>query len=132
MIAVHRSDEGHPGERESGHESHRFGSGILDDLAKLTVCGLSWTKMPCECSIDVGSSEPATVVHEAQALYEELGGQRLQGQASERMAAGAGRSKVRGPDAASLIASYRIAQAKRRPRPRCPIRGINWRGLARR
>lgn len=57
-----------------------FGSGsFLDDLAEAArSCGLSWDKEDALRVFDQTCvhHEPATVVHEAQTLYEELGGQR--------------------------------------------------------
>ena len=57
-----------------------FGSGrFLDDLAEAArFCGLSWNKEDALRVFDQTCvhHEPATVVHEAQTLYEELGGQR--------------------------------------------------------
>ena len=58
----------------------RFGSeGFLDDLAEAArSCGLSWNKEDALRVFDrtCVQHEPATIFHEAQALYEELGGQR--------------------------------------------------------
>ncbi len=58
----------------------RFGSeGFLDDLAEAArFCGLSWNKEDALRVFDrtCVHHEPASVVHEAQMLYEELGGQR--------------------------------------------------------
>jgi hypothetical protein len=57
-----------------------FGSeNFLDDLAEAArFCGLSWNKEDALRVFDRACvhHEPATVVHEAQMLYEELGGQR--------------------------------------------------------
>jgi len=57
-----------------------FGSeSFLDDLAEAArFCGLSWNKEDALRVFDRACvhHEPATVVHEAQMLYEELGGQR--------------------------------------------------------
>ncbi|MGA2700830.1 MAG: hypothetical protein ABSH35_07010 [Isosphaeraceae bacterium] len=57
-----------------------FGSeSFLDDLAEAArFCGLSWNKEDALRVFDrtCVHHEPATVVHEAQMLYEELGGQR--------------------------------------------------------
>ena len=56
-----------------------FGSeSFLDDLAEATrSCGLSWNKEDALRVFDrtCVHHEPATIFHEAQALYEELGGQ---------------------------------------------------------
>ena len=58
----------------------RFGSeSFLDDLAEAArFCGLTWNEADALRVFDrtCVHHEPATVVHEAQALYEELGGQR--------------------------------------------------------
>ncbi|MGD0043444.1 MAG: hypothetical protein ABSE84_24070 [Isosphaeraceae bacterium] len=58
----------------------RFGSeGFLDDLAEAArFCGLTWNEANALRVFDrtCVHHEPATVVHEAQMLYEELGGQR--------------------------------------------------------
>ena len=58
----------------------RFGSeGFLDDLAEAArCCGLTWNEADALRVFDRACvhHEPATVVHEAQMLYEELGGQR--------------------------------------------------------
>ena len=58
----------------------RFGSeGFLDDLAEaVRCCGLTWNEADALRVFDrtCVHHEPATVVHEAQMLYEELGGQR--------------------------------------------------------
>ena len=93
----------------------RFGSeGFLDDLAEAArCCGLTWNEADALRVFDRACvhHEPATVIHEAQMLYEELGGQRPPlGQAERNGWLLARRSKVRGPGAAS-----RIAQAKRGP-----------------
>jgi len=57
-----------------------FGSeSFLDDLAEVArSCGLSWNKQDALRVFDrtCVHHEPATIFHEAQALYEELGGQR--------------------------------------------------------
>ena len=57
-----------------------FGSeSFLDDLAEAArLCGLSWNKEDALRVFDrtCVHHEPATIFHEAQALYEELGGQR--------------------------------------------------------
>src|SRR5271166_6558382 len=66
----------------------RFGSGsFLDDLAEAArFCGLTWNEADALRVFDRACvhHEPATVVHEAQALYEELGGQRPPPGQSER------------------------------------------------
>ena len=58
----------------------RFGSeGFLDDLAEAArCCGLTWNEANALRVFDrtCVHHEPATVAHEAQMLYEELGGQR--------------------------------------------------------
>ena len=58
----------------------RFGSeGFLDDLAEAArCCGLTWNEADALRVFDRACvhHEPATVVHESQSLYEELGGQR--------------------------------------------------------
>jgi len=58
----------------------RFGSeSFLDDIAEAArFCGLSWNKENALRVFDQTCvhHEPATIVHEAQMLYEELGGQR--------------------------------------------------------
>ncbi|HYW82080.1 MAG TPA: hypothetical protein VFB30_02420, partial [Spirochaetia bacterium] len=58
----------------------RFGSeGFLDDLAEAArFCGLTWNEANALRVFDrtCVHHEPASVVHEAQMLYEELGGQR--------------------------------------------------------
>ena len=66
----------------------RFGSGsFLDDLAEAArFCGLTWNEADALRVFDRACVhyEPASVVHEAQALYEELGGQRPPPGQSER------------------------------------------------
>src|SRR5271166_6028652 len=66
----------------------RFGNeSFLDDIAEAArFCGLTWNEADALRVFDRACvhHEPATVVHEAQALYEELGGQRPPPGQSER------------------------------------------------
>jgi len=66
----------------------RFGSeSFLDDIAEVArFCGLSWNEEDAMRVFDrtCVHHEPAAVVHEAQILYEELGGQRPSHRQAER------------------------------------------------
>ena len=111
-------DEGHPGERESGHREPS-GSAAEEDSStrpsrKLRVLWAELERSRRPASVRIGrvfimSLRRSFMKHRA--LRGAGRPEAARGSSRpERMAAGAGRSKVRGPDAAS-----RIAQAKRGP-----------------
>ena len=106
-----------------------FGSeSFLDDLAEAArFCGLSWNKEDALRVFDrtCVHHEPATVVHEAQMLYEELGGQRPPHYQAERngwlLARDARKCEALTQRLASqALESHRRSEAQHTPTPAAP------------